>query len=80
MSTYSIDDFVLSQTANKIQLILNYEFDAIATNVYATFLDEGGSAIKSQVVYVPPEVYSTWTTDDSVLVQYVAKQLGVKIV
>lgn len=56
----SLDNFVL------------YAVDARATVRYLT---ANGITVKVESIYIPPEIYSQWGTDDTFIVDYVLQQI-----
>jgi hypothetical protein len=78
MSTYEIDiqPSSVSKTAVKVSLFLQYVFKATDAKVFCYVYDVDGHQLDVQTVYVPPEVYSTWTDDDNVIIDYVMRELN----
>lgn len=62
------------QTAKKIELFLQYVFNAVEATVLVDYKDDNGAVIKTASVYILPEVYSIWQ-QDSVIIDYVLSQL-----
>lgn len=78
MSAYSvtIQPANVPQIATRVDLYLQYIFNATDCTVSAIIYDASGNYLETQSVYISPAVYSTWTTDDSIIINYVLAQLG----
>ena len=77
MSAFTINiqskDITLSSA--KIELFLQYVFNATDANVVVYFKDDKDTTIDIKNVYIPVPVYAAWQNDDTI-VNYVLAQLN----
>lgn len=79
MSAYTINiqPYPVGQSSSKIDLFLQYVFNAVDATVYVYFKDDNNNTIKTVSVYVPSEIYASWQ-EDSVIIDYVLQELQLK--
>lgn len=77
--SYNISAYTISSDAVQMSLYMSYIFGATDGNVIVDLKDSSNNILRKVSIYIPPEVYSTWTTDDSIITNYVANQLGVTL-
>ena len=77
MSAYSvyIQPVVVAKPGTKIDLMLQYVFDASDANVFVILKDIDDNTLQTYNVYIPPEIYSSWK-EDSVIVDYALAALN----
>ena len=55
------------KNATKIELYLQYTFNATDATVIVDLKDINGTILKTSAVYIPSEVYSTWSSDEPII-------------
>ncbi len=76
MSFYNIAPQDVIKTAVKVFLRIDYVFNATDANVLVQFMTSNGEVLRNENLYIPSDIYAQWTTDDSVITNYVATQLN----
>lgn len=71
----NIKPTLIGKNATKIELILQYTFNATDATVIANLKDDDGTILKTSSVYIPTEIYTAWSEDDPII-SYVLKQLN----
>lgn len=60
----------------KVQLVMaGFTLNATEGTVCATMLTEDNKYVDRKLVKIPPEVYSQWAQDDTLVVDYVLQEL-----
>lgn len=73
-----IQPFQVVHTGTKIDVTVpEFQLGGTETNAMYDILMDSGVVVQRGVVRIPPEVYSTWGTDDMVIVRYVMSQLNI---
>ncbi len=74
-STFNIQPYSVSQNSTKIELFLQYQFNAIDGTVFVYFKDNNDNTIDTKTVFIPEEIYSSWQQDETII-NYVLTQLN----
>jgi hypothetical protein len=73
-SIVPIQPYTVNQ-ATQIKLSLDYIFEAIDCTIIVIFMDGSGNQLGTTSVFVPEDVYSTWSADEPII-EYVLTTLG----
>ena len=74
-SIVNIQPTLIGKNATKIELSLQYTFNAADATVIVDLKDDNGTVLKTTSVYLPPEIYTTWS-DDGPIISYILTQLN----
>jgi hypothetical protein len=74
----SIRPTTVEKQATKIEISLFYVFNALDATINVNLKDDDGNVLKTEAVYIPPEIYASWNVD-SVIVDYITAQLNLKL-
>jgi hypothetical protein len=77
-STYDVEiqPYSIQYNIVKIKFYMNYIFNATDCNVSVQLIDDTDRILDAKYVHIPPEIYSQWTDDDSVILNYIYEQLN----
>ena len=73
-SIVNIQSTLIGKNAAKIELTLQYVFNATDATVIVDLKDDNGTVLKTSSVYLPSEIYTTWS-DDGPILNYILSQL-----
>lgn len=73
----AVEPVTKTQQIARIQLsVPQFVLNATEMDVYVTMYTSEMRFVDSQMVHIPPDVYSEWGQDDSHIVNYVLSQLN----
>jgi len=61
-----------------VEIFYNYRFFAKDALVFVYSKAADGTQVKFDAVYVDPETYAGWTSDDQYLIDFILKSLGLQ--
>jgi len=73
-SIVNIQPTLIGKNATKIELTLQYVFNDTDATVIVDLKDDNGTVLKTSSVYLPTEIYTTWS-DDGPILNYILSQL-----
>ncbi|MEY4278006.1 MAG: hypothetical protein RL377_10 [Bacteroidota bacterium] len=74
-SIVNIQPTLIGKNATKIELSLQYIFNATDATVMVYLKDDNGTVLQTSAVYLPPEIYSSWSNDEPIIT-YILGQLN----
>ena len=66
-SVINIQPTLIGKNATKIELSLQYTINATDATIIVDLKDNNVSILKTSAVYIPSEVYSTWSSDEPII-------------
>jgi hypothetical protein len=74
----NIEPFTVAFVGTKVDIQMPmFALGATEGYAYAQIMTADGRVVKSERVYIPPEVYAGWGEDDRYIVDYVMEQLNI---
>lgn len=78
-NTIEIKEKEIEQFSSKVEIAIPYRLNAVDMTAYVHFKAEDGfETIKVLPVYISPEEYSLWTTDDIYIEDLILSKAGVE--
>ena len=77
-SIVNIRPTLIGKNATKIELNLQYTFNATDATIIVDLKDDNGTILKTSSVYLPTEIYTNWS-DDAPIINYILQQLNLTL-
>lgn len=72
-----IEPYLIDSSINYVKMFIDdFRLNAIDCWVSCYQYDKNDKMIQMSRVYIPPEIYKDWATDDDYLIEYCMEQLG----